>query len=154
MQTSSSEPNHPYAQYQPGRLVRVVRCTNAARNGFSVIWSDGKSRHNRDLAAGIFFQYSFRGSSLYDQGVDVAVTDLRANLSGYLSQTREGHEVLITERGIPVARLSALDATTTLERLVIEGQIARPNTTRRPIAAGRKKPRSKGSVSDLVTHLR
>ena len=86
--------------------------------------------------------------------MDVSVTDLRANLSDYLSRVREGHEVLITERGVPVARLSALDATTTLERLVIEGQIARPSVARRPVAAGRKKPRSKLSVSDLVTQLR
>ena len=86
--------------------------------------------------------------------MDVAVTDLRANLSEYLSLVREGHEVLITERGIPVARLSALDATTTLERLVIEGQIARPSVARRPIAAGRERPQSAMSVSDLVSQLR
>lgn len=99
-------------------------------------------------------QYSCRGLFLYNRRMDVAVTDLRANLSEYLSRVRAGHEVLITERGIPVARLSALDATTTLERLVIEGQIARPSVARRPIAAGRKRPQSAMSVSDLVSQLR
>ena len=86
--------------------------------------------------------------------MDVTVTDLRANLSEHLARVREGREVLITERGIPVARLTALHSTATLERLVVEGKIARPSVTGRPIAAGRKKPRSKRPVSDLVAQLR
>jgi hypothetical protein len=32
VQTSSSEPNSPYVQYQPDRLFRLVRCTDAVRN--------------------------------------------------------------------------------------------------------------------------
>ena len=86
--------------------------------------------------------------------MDVAVTNLRANLSEYLLRARRGQEVLITVRGIPVARLIAVDATTTLERLVIEGKIAQPSVTRRPIAVGRKKPPSTLPVADLVTRLR
>ena len=82
------------------------------------------------------------------------MTDLRANLSEYLLQVRQGQEVLITERGIPVARLVAVDATTTLERLVVEGKIARPSVARRPIAVGRKKPPSTLPVADFVTQLR
>jgi prevent-host-death family protein len=34
-----------------------------------------------------------------------AIADLKASLSKYISRVKEGEEVLVTERGIPVARL-------------------------------------------------
>ena len=34
-----------------------------------------------------------------------AVADLKAQLSRYLSRVKAGHEILVTERGVPVARL-------------------------------------------------
>ena len=39
--------------------------------------------------------------------MDVAITELRANLSLWLDEARSGHEVVITDRGVPVARLWA-----------------------------------------------
>ena len=38
-----------------------------------------------------------------------AVAELKANLSKYLSHVKAGEEVLITDRGIPVAKLVAVD---------------------------------------------
>lgn len=35
-----------------------------------------------------------------------AIADLKASLSKYISRVKEGEEVLVTERGIPVARLA------------------------------------------------
>jgi antitoxin (DNA-binding transcriptional repressor) of toxin-antitoxin stability system len=40
----------------------------------------------------------------------VSVTDLKAHLSRYLREVRRGGEVVVLERGVPVARLSALGA--------------------------------------------
>ncbi|HEY7514112.1 MAG TPA: type II toxin-antitoxin system prevent-host-death family antitoxin, partial [Vicinamibacteria bacterium] len=40
----------------------------------------------------------------------VSVTDLKAHLSRYLREVRRGGEVQILERGVPVARLTALPA--------------------------------------------
>jgi len=40
--------------------------------------------------------------------MDVAITDLRAHLSDWLERAREGTEVIITDRGLPVARLLGL----------------------------------------------
>lgn len=37
------------------------------------------------------------------------VAELKANLSGFLEQVKAGGEVLVTERGMPVARLVPLD---------------------------------------------
>ena len=58
--------------------------------------------------------------------MDVAITELRANLSIWLDQARSGHEVVITDRGVPVARLLGLTTTATLERLTAEGVISGP----------------------------
>ena len=38
----------------------------------------------------------------------VAVSELKASLSGYLSKIKAGEEVLITERGKPIAKLVPL----------------------------------------------
>ena len=86
--------------------------------------------------------------------MDVAVTELRAHLSDWLLRVREGEQVLVTERGIPVARLIGLETTPTLERLFQAGQIARPGNTQRPKATGRAKPRAAQSVADLISEQR
>jgi prevent-host-death family protein len=49
--------------------------------------------------------------------MDVAVSDFRAHLSGWLARAREGDEIVVTDRGVPVARLLGVDATTNLEWL-------------------------------------
>ncbi len=86
--------------------------------------------------------------------MDVAVTNLRANLSEWLDRARGGEEILVTERGVPVARLIGIAATSTLERLTAEGVIARPHRTERPVATGRKRVRAKRSVADRVEEQR
>jgi prevent-host-death family protein len=86
--------------------------------------------------------------------VDVAVTELRAQLRHWLSRVREGDEVIITEHGMPIARLLALDSTATLERLTAEGVIAKPERGERRKATGRAKPRPKRSIAARVTEQR
>jgi prevent-host-death family protein len=86
--------------------------------------------------------------------MDVAVTDLRANLSHWLDRVKDGDEVVITDRGTPVARILALDTASTLERLIADGVVARPAASGRPTAAGRRKPRPKRSVAGLVSEQR
>ena len=68
--------------------------------------------------------YSSILAGVYTQTMDVAITELRANLSLWLDQARSGHEVVITDRGVPVARLMGLNTTATLERLTAEGVIS------------------------------
>jgi prevent-host-death family protein len=82
------------------------------------------------------------------------VTELRAHLSDWLDRARGGSEVVITDRGVPVARLVGLGSTTTLERLTAEGVIGRAAAPRRPVAAGRSRPRPRRPVSDLVSDER
>jgi prevent-host-death family protein len=86
--------------------------------------------------------------------MDVAVSELRAHLSDYLDRARAGDEVVITDRGVPVARLLGLTSTATLERLAADGIIAHPAASQRPRASGQPRPRARRSVADLVSDQR
>lgn len=86
--------------------------------------------------------------------MDVGVTELRAHLSEWVERVRAGGEVVITDRGVPVARLVALGSTTTVERLTAEGVIGRSAQARRPVASGRRRPRPRRPLSDLVSEQR
>ena len=89
-------------------------------------------------------------SEVYTESMDVAVSELRAHLSDYLDRAREGDEVVITDRGIPVARLLGLTTTATLERLAADGVIGRATAPARPRASGQQRPRPQRPVADLV----
>ena len=86
--------------------------------------------------------------------MDVAVTDFRANLRHWLDQVRDGKEVVVTERGIPVAKILGMETSAIIESLVQQGKISRPSSQSRPVATGRARPRSRQSVSDLVSEQR
>jgi prevent-host-death family protein len=86
--------------------------------------------------------------------MDVAVTDLRAHLSEWLDRARAGSEVVITDRGVPVARLLGLATTSTLERLTADGVIGRPAVAHRPAASGRPRPRPRRPLSQVVSDQR
>jgi len=84
--------------------------------------------------------------------VEVGIRDLKNNLSRYLDGVASGTEVIVTDRGRPVARLVQIDAST--ERLagLIESGVVRAASSRnrqlpKRIAAG-------STVSDLVVDQR
>jgi prevent-host-death family protein len=91
---------------------------------------------------------------MYAYSMDVAITELRSNLRTWIDRARAGADVVVTERGIPVARLVGVDAASLIERLERDGVLSRPTAAKRPRATGRKRVHSKGSVSDLVSELR
>jgi prevent-host-death family protein len=93
-------------------------------------------------------------AEVYTIGMDVAVSELRAHLSDYLDRARAGDEVVITDRGVPVARLLGLTATATLERLAADGIIGRATAAARPRASGQSRPRSRRPVADQVGQQR
>jgi prevent-host-death family protein len=85
--------------------------------------------------------------------VEVGVRDLKNNLSRYLERVKQGEEVIVTDRGKPVARLSALDhSTDRLAELIAAGVVRPAKRTTRLAPKRRIKPR--GSVSDLVAEQR
>lgn len=86
--------------------------------------------------------------------MDVAVTDLRSNLRDWLARARAGEDVVVTDRGVPVARLVGIDAEGVLERLTNEGVIARPVSQQRLMTSGAKRPRPKRPVSGWIADQR
>jgi prevent-host-death family protein len=81
---------------------------------------------------------------------EVGVAQLRRELKEWLDRARSGDEVVITERGRPVARLSAIDVAPLLDRLTEEGLISATPRTPRPRARDRKRVKADGSVADLL----
>jgi prevent-host-death family protein len=86
--------------------------------------------------------------------MDVGISDLRAHLSEWLERAREGEEVVVTDRGVPVARLLGIGAAATFERLAADGVIGAPERAQRPTASGRSRPRARRSVAKLVGEQR
>ena len=91
---------------------------------------------------------------LYTSFMDVSVTELRAHLSNWLSRISEGEDIVVTDRGLPVARLVSIDSANLLERLTARGVIARPTSNQRPLATGRPRPRVVHPLADVVSDQR
>ncbi len=91
---------------------------------------------------------------MYSSIMNVSITELRSHLSNWLVHVRSGEEIVVTDRGVPVARLVGMDSTSTLQRLTLEGVISRPSTSEKIKARGRQRPRAASSVADLVSTQR
>jgi len=83
--------------------------------------------------------------------MEAGIRELRADLSRFLKRVREGEEIVVTDRGKPVAKL-VLARESTLDRLIAAGLVTR---ARRPWRAPLpKRVKADGTVSDLVTEQR
>jgi prevent-host-death family protein len=84
---------------------------------------------------------------------EVGIREFKNGLSGYIDRVRDGEEVIVTDRGRPVARLSAIDASQDrLAELVAAGIVRPPSSFDRYLPKRRIK--AKGSVSELVAEQR
>ena len=85
--------------------------------------------------------------------IEVGVRDLKNNLSRYLERVHEGEDVIVTDRGRPVARLGPVDGPTDRLAALVAAGIVRP-----PVSTVRRRPdrriKAIGSVSDLVAEQR
>jgi len=83
---------------------------------------------------------------------EVGIRELKNNLSHHLDQVREGAEVVVTDRGRPIARLVPIDGPTDrLAKLIAAGLVRPPESPRRPLPDPIK---ASGTVSDLVADQR
>lgn len=85
--------------------------------------------------------------------MEVAITEFRAALRAYVDLAKKGEDVILTERGLPVARLVAVDAAPLLEQLERDGLVSAASGPR-PRAGGAPRVRAKGPVAELVSELR
>jgi len=86
--------------------------------------------------------------------MDVAVSALRAELADWIERARGGEEVVVTDRGTPVARLVAIDSAPLLEQLTQRGVLSRPQRSTRPTARGASRPHADRPVSELIGEQR
>lgn len=93
--------------------------------------------------------------------MEVSVSALRAELKSWIERARAGEEVIITDRGVPVARLSGVATADLVTGLVRDGLLTPAEAERRahtvPAAASNGAPapgRPASRVSDLVRRIR
>jgi prevent-host-death family protein len=89
--------------------------------------------------------------TLHAREYEVGVRELHDRLSEHLERVERGAEVVVTRRGRPIARLSAVDREDPLEDLVRRGLVTPPGGPRR---ARRARVKARDSVSDLVADQR
>jgi prevent-host-death family protein len=90
---------------------------------------------------------------LYAQDMEVSVTALRAELAAWLDRVRAGEEIIVTDRGTPVARLAPVGSVSLIESLTEQGVLSKPRGPRR-VARGAERVHADGSVSDYVSEHR
>lgn len=85
--------------------------------------------------------------------VDVAITELRANLKDFIDRARQGEPIVVTDRGVPIARLVAPGHEELLDRLEREGVVTRA-TRPKSRASKDRRVTATGPVADLVGEMR
>lgn len=86
--------------------------------------------------------------------MDVAISTLRADLANWIERARSGEEVIVTDRGTPVARLLAVDTAPLLDQLTQRGVLSRPSRAARPAARGAARVHAHGPVAELISEQR
>jgi prevent-host-death family protein len=89
--------------------------------------------------------------TLHGEGYEVGVRELHDRLSEHLERVERGAEIMVTRRGQPIARLSAVGGEDPLEDLVRRGLVTLPGRAR---GSRRAAVSARGSVSDLVAEQR
>lgn len=84
----------------------------------------------------------------------MAISVLRAGLATWVDRARAGEEIVVTDRGIPVARLLAVNTASLLEQLTEQGVLNKPIRSGRPTATGATRVHADGPVADLVSEQR
>jgi len=80
------------------------------------------------------------------------VREVKNHLSAYLDRVQDGEEIVITDRGRPVARLTSVDPDVDRMQILIAQGVITPSTAPRSLPA--RRVRVKGSLTDLVNDQR
>jgi prevent-host-death family protein len=83
----------------------------------------------------------------------VGIKAFRANLSRWMAVVKSGEELVITERGRPVARVTGADTMARLDYLRAQGVVTAAKRPKTPIRR-EDLVKAKGSVSELVKEQR
>ncbi len=99
--------------------------------------------------------------------MEVPVSALRAELRSWIERARAGEEVVVTERGVPVARLSGIATADLVTELTRDGLLTPPTRERpehtgalpredaaEPAAVGRPVPAARSTRSGVAALVR
>ena len=88
--------------------------------------------------------------------VKVGVRELRENLRSWLDRVKAGDQIVVTERGRPIARLEAIEAESRLEELIRLGVVRPPLSKKRHTIDVTKLPDlgAGPTLSDIVIEQR
>jgi prevent-host-death family protein len=89
--------------------------------------------------------------TLHEPDREVGVRDLHDRLSEHLDRVERGSDIVVTRRGRPIARISAIGREDPLADLVRRGLVTPPAKPRR---ARRPQVKPRGSVSEHVADQR
>ena len=141
-------------QIVPSDAIHPFCCHAKARRSDCVSLHDERPISHRPLTYKSEICFCTLPQGCYSSNMNVAATEFRAQLRHWLDCARAGEEVVITERGVPVARLSGIDSTPMIERLTAQGVISAPKSSERPRAADQQLPRPRVPLSELVSDQR
>jgi prevent-host-death family protein len=82
----------------------------------------------------------------------VGIRQLRDHLSRWIDEVQQGGEVLITERGRPVARIIKASGGSSMDELIAAGVVTTPQALLDPASFGRV--RTDGDVMEFVFQQR
>lgn len=82
------------------------------------------------------------------------MTELRAHLREWLAAARRGENVVITERGVPVAKLVRIDEQDVIDRLTREGVLSPARAPKRKARRSTIKVTPGPPISDLISEMR
>lgn len=83
---------------------------------------------------------------------EVGVRELRDHLSAWLDEVRDGAELIVTERGRPVARIIATTGEAWLDELVAAGVVTLPDQEFDPSSF--RRVRANGDLLEFVLEQR
>jgi prevent-host-death family protein len=79
---------------------------------------------------------------------EVGIRELREHLSRFIDEVRDGRELIVTDRGRPVARIVPASGESWLDDLVASGIVTLPDRDLEVASFGRV--RAKGDVMEFV----
>ena len=85
---------------------------------------------------------------------EVDITEFSSNMSSWLDEVKAGDEILLTERDVPVARVTGAGGLTAWEQMIREGLIVPATKKPRTKAADIEKIPTSESVSDILSEHR
>jgi prevent-host-death family protein len=85
--------------------------------------------------------------------MEVPISTLRAEIKTWVSRAREGEEILVTDRGVPVARLTGVESADLIERLQRDGLLDAPLEATRT-QADTDKPQTQAATTPMASFVR